>query len=815
MPTQDYITKLVKDVGEDVDFTRGPWVSAVEFEGGITSSCFRDMKTCCKNEKLPKVVALIKSCTPNALDDLSVTLKDPSGTLFCTIHYKLLSEDGFRKTIIVEAVLILTNVFVFSHKQSSHSLKITMTNVVRVFLKDTVLGDGTGVGGQDCVMPTQDYITKLVKDVGEDADFTRGPWVSAVEFEGGITSSCFRDMKTCCQNEKLPKVVALVKSCTPNALDDLSVTLKDPSAGNPVTEVLLKLILPVHRIRRWRYNLSPAESKFKTPMLDQQDKYMMKAQVQVSKSFAISDVQPLPRRKHYCQIYQVVKHMLRGRLLASFQDHEHEGGDTRSQDGLKDNDSKIKIQDHSMKMISQINSQEQGSKIQKRSKEIVTVDETVDDKEVWDNVKLTDDIFNEVKARYGEDHKKITDEQLSEFLDDLFNKTDKELMVNKGIISKGKHVEVIIISDDDTEDDAFFVSDSEDDAFYISNFEDDAFHVSDSENDTDVMWVVANVHASTSKVSTFREHNGGRKKNSSEVKKPTSNFKGPYNELRITGCILGLRASRSAMGYSSSEKGAVGCSSIKQSNKKGAMGCSSIEEVVMDHDILKVDVVTVDETVDDKEVWDNVKLTDDICNEVKARYGEDHKKVTDEHLFEFFNDLFNKTDKELMVNKGKRIEALEGVFGISDSEDDAFYISNFEDDAFHVSDSEDDTVVMWVVANVHASTSKVSTFREHNGGRKKNSSEVKKHTSDFKGPYNELRITGCILGLRASRSAMGYSSSKKGAVGCSSIKQSNKKGAMGCSSIEEVVMDHDKWHRKVLGRWFPRDGFVVCPKPPV
>nr|GEY19603.1 hypothetical protein [Tanacetum cinerariifolium] len=42
------------------------------------------------------------------------------------------------------------------------------------------------------------------------------------------------------------------------------------------------------------------------PMLDHQDKYMMKAQVHVSKSSAISDVQPLPRRKHYCQIYQVV-----------------------------------------------------------------------------------------------------------------------------------------------------------------------------------------------------------------------------------------------------------------------------------------------------------------------------------------------------------------------------------------------------------------------------------------------------------------------------------------------------------------------------
>nr|GEX60918.1 retrovirus-related Pol polyprotein from transposon TNT 1-94 [Tanacetum cinerariifolium] len=97
--------------------------------------------------------------------------------------------------------------------------------------------------------------------------------------------------------------------------------------GNP-SKVNIKQLCG--RICRLRYNLTLAESKFKNPMLEHQDKYMMKAQVHVLKSSAIFDVQPLPRRKHYCQIYQVVKHMLRGRLLASFEDHEHEGGDTQS-----------------------------------------------------------------------------------------------------------------------------------------------------------------------------------------------------------------------------------------------------------------------------------------------------------------------------------------------------------------------------------------------------------------------------------------------------------------------------------------------------
>nr|GEW94984.1 retrovirus-related Pol polyprotein from transposon TNT 1-94 [Tanacetum cinerariifolium] len=73
------------------------------------------------------------------------------------------------------------------------------------------------------------------------------------------------------------------------------------------------------RIRRWRYNLIPAESKFKTPCSIIKDKFITKAQ-----------------------------YMLRGRLLASFQDLEYEGGDTSSQGGIrfKDNDIKIKIQDH-------------------------------------------------------------------------------------------------------------------------------------------------------------------------------------------------------------------------------------------------------------------------------------------------------------------------------------------------------------------------------------------------------------------------------------------------------------------------------------
>nr|GFA91490.1 reverse transcriptase domain-containing protein [Tanacetum cinerariifolium] len=115
-------------------------------------------------------------------------------------------------------------------------------------------------------------------------------------------------------------------------------------------------------IRRWRYNLIPAESKFKNLVLDHQDKYMMKAQVHVLKSSAISDIQALPRRKHYCQTYQmisstsankpnkwcqVVKHILRGRLLQAFKISSMRVATQESQGSMRfmDNDLKIKIQD--------------------------------------------------------------------------------------------------------------------------------------------------------------------------------------------------------------------------------------------------------------------------------------------------------------------------------------------------------------------------------------------------------------------------------------------------------------------------------------
>nr|GEW06780.1 hypothetical protein [Tanacetum cinerariifolium] len=113
MSTQEFIRKVIEDVGEDDDFMRGSWLSMVEYvnvDGWIVTGCFGDVNKFLKNWKLEKVVEIIKSFTPNALGDLTVTLKDLSGTIFDTIHYKVIREERFAKAITVGASLILHNV---------------------------------------------------------------------------------------------------------------------------------------------------------------------------------------------------------------------------------------------------------------------------------------------------------------------------------------------------------------------------------------------------------------------------------------------------------------------------------------------------------------------------------------------------------------------------------------------------------------------------------------------------------------------------------------------------------------------------------
>ncbi|GJY82092.1 transposase, MuDR, MULE transposase domain protein [Tanacetum coccineum] len=143
----EYVRKLIGDVSETDDFKLRPWITALEFINDnrkIGGGCFGDIKSYLKKGKFEKVVAIITSCTPNVLGDINVTLKDPSGTYFGTIHYEVLLDDGYDKAIKVGYALILHNVSVFCDKSSYYYLNIITKNLVKIFQKDTVVEDADG-----------------------------------------------------------------------------------------------------------------------------------------------------------------------------------------------------------------------------------------------------------------------------------------------------------------------------------------------------------------------------------------------------------------------------------------------------------------------------------------------------------------------------------------------------------------------------------------------------------------------------------------------------------------------------------------------
>nr|GEV85746.1 serine/threonine-protein kinase HT1-like isoform X1 [Tanacetum cinerariifolium] len=148
---------------EEVEKKPWPWVGATKYvkaNGGIVNGCLGDIKTFLKNEKLEQVVSIINSCSPNALGDLKVTVKDLSGT--GSIHCKVIIEEGYKKEITVGSAIIL-NILVFSSNLSMHYLNITKKNVVKVFHKDFILGNGSGVGGSGMLMEEEE-IVKLVEE---------------------------------------------------------------------------------------------------------------------------------------------------------------------------------------------------------------------------------------------------------------------------------------------------------------------------------------------------------------------------------------------------------------------------------------------------------------------------------------------------------------------------------------------------------------------------------------------------------------------------------------------------------------------------
>lgn len=147
IPTQEYIRRALENGDEDDgDFTLDPWVCAVEFvrrqglvdgDGVAIGTPLCSIKRGTVPDKVSQVVAIVKSCTPNGLGDMMVTLKDPTGTVDATIHRKVLQEKDFGKEISVGSVLILQKVAVFSPSRCTCYLNITLNNIIKVISKDS------------------------------------------------------------------------------------------------------------------------------------------------------------------------------------------------------------------------------------------------------------------------------------------------------------------------------------------------------------------------------------------------------------------------------------------------------------------------------------------------------------------------------------------------------------------------------------------------------------------------------------------------------------------------------------------------------
>ncbi|KAF3437178.1 hypothetical protein FNV43_RR19931 [Rhamnella rubrinervis] len=151
IPTQELIRRVLQNGDDqDDDFTNNPWLSALELvrEQGMDrmvdgnsvmpGKALGSIKDGLETDKVDQVVAIIKSCTPNGLGDLMVTLKDLTGTMDASIHRKVLSDEkGFGKDVSVGAALILKKVAVFSPSRSTHYLNVTLSNVVKVISKES------------------------------------------------------------------------------------------------------------------------------------------------------------------------------------------------------------------------------------------------------------------------------------------------------------------------------------------------------------------------------------------------------------------------------------------------------------------------------------------------------------------------------------------------------------------------------------------------------------------------------------------------------------------------------------------------------
>nr|KYP67448.1 Uncharacterized protein C17orf53 isogeny [Cajanus cajan] len=136
LPTQEFLRRI--DSESDRDFSTNPWLCALQYVrsqglvGGDDVAHGTPLSSINNTERVPLVVVLVKSCTPNGFGDMTITVKDPTGTVGASVHRKVLAHAEFGKDVTVGSVLVLQKVAVFSPNRSTSFLNITLNNVVKV-----------------------------------------------------------------------------------------------------------------------------------------------------------------------------------------------------------------------------------------------------------------------------------------------------------------------------------------------------------------------------------------------------------------------------------------------------------------------------------------------------------------------------------------------------------------------------------------------------------------------------------------------------------------------------------------------------------
>ncbi|ONK73247.1 uncharacterized protein A4U43_C04F28920 [Asparagus officinalis] len=131
----------VEEEEQDGDFKLSPWLSAAAFLGGEFElmwpiSLIKDRNNARAAVRIPQVAGIVKSCVPNGLGDLFITLKDPTGIIGASIHRNVLLESNLGGDISVGCVLILKQVAVFCPGRLACYINVTANNMVKLISKD-------------------------------------------------------------------------------------------------------------------------------------------------------------------------------------------------------------------------------------------------------------------------------------------------------------------------------------------------------------------------------------------------------------------------------------------------------------------------------------------------------------------------------------------------------------------------------------------------------------------------------------------------------------------------------------------------------